>query len=181
MKRRQFFYWLGAGLFGIGETLGIDAFDRMAAAATILSRRNGSSGSGSSSSSGAGQRSAFNTGKAIDQSSNNTSYQQNYSNNFNMVPSGPIIDDDVDDPTNHGKTEPKRLARQGRPPSRWLRSLDAEELRKWLKTVNPAATGVNGMSYASHLIHHHLFVAEKIAGLTVDEQAKLHAAAHAGY
>ena len=38
-----------------------------------------------------------------------------------------------DDP---GQPNPWRRARYGRPPSRWLRSLYADELRIWLKTID---------------------------------------------
>jgi hypothetical protein len=74
-----------------------------------------------------------------------------------------------------------RIARHGRPPSKWLRSLNASELRIWLKTIDPPEAGVEGMTYWTHLTRDHFFDAGKIAGLTIDDQAKLHAAAHAGY
>ncbi len=76
---------------------------------------------------------------------------------------------------------PKFRARHGRPPSKWLRSLNAEELRIWLKTIDPPEAGVSGMTFWEHLTRDHSFSAEKIEGLTIDEQAKLHAAAHFGY
>ena len=76
---------------------------------------------------------------------------------------------------------PKRRARHGRPPSKWLRSLNAEELRIWLKTIDVPEAGVSGMTYWEHLTRDHSFDAAKIEGLTIDEQAKLHAAAHYGY
>ncbi len=81
----------------------------------------------------------------------------------------------------HGQPSPMRRARHGRPPSRWLRSLRAEELRIWLKTIDPPPAGVEGMTFWTHLTRDHSFDAEKIAGLNIDDQAKLHAAAHAGY
>lgn len=172
MKRRRFTYWLGAGLFGLGETLRIEAFDRLAAATMNFNRR----ATGSRSSSPAGSYGA--SGKAINYGQKPAA-QQNFS--YNTFPQVPVVDDDVDDPTNHGKTDPKRLARQGRPPSRWLRSLEAEELREWLKTVTPPETGVSGMTVWTHLTRDHLFDAEKIEGLKEIELAKLHSAAHAGY
>jgi hypothetical protein len=76
---------------------------------------------------------------------------------------------------------PNRRARHGRPPSKWLRSLNAEELRIWLKTIDPPEAGVSGMTFWEHLTRDHSFDASKIEGLTIDEQAKLHAAAHFGY
>ncbi len=75
----------------------------------------------------------------------------------------------------------KRKARHGRPPSKWLRSLNAEELRIWLKTIDAPEAGVSGMTYWEHLTRDHSFDPAKIEGLTIDEQAMLHAAAHFGY
>ena len=72
-------------------------------------------------------------------------------------------------------------ARHGRPPSKWLRSLHAEEIRIWLDTIEVPQAGVSGMTYWTHLTRDHLFDAARIEGLTVPEQAKLHAAAHYGY
>lgn len=80
-----------------------------------------------------------------------------------------------------GSPDPKRRARHGRPPSRWLRSLKADELRIWLKTIDPPEAGVSGMTYWTHLTRDHSFDADKLTGLTVAEQAQLHAAAHDGY
>jgi hypothetical protein len=74
-----------------------------------------------------------------------------------------------------------RRARHGRPPSRWLRSLKADELRVWLKKIDVPEAGVEGMTYWEHLTRDHAFNPTKIAGLNIDEQAKLHAAAHYGY
>lgn len=83
-----------------------------------------------------------------------------------------------DDP---GRPNAMRRARHGRPPSRWLRSLKADELRIWLKTIDVPEAGVEGMTFWEHLTRDHSFVPEKIEGLNEDEQAKLHAAAHYGY
>jgi hypothetical protein len=77
--------------------------------------------------------------------------------------------------------DPARRARHGRPPSKWLRSLEPDELRIWLKTIDVPAAGVEGMTYETHLTRDHFFDADKIAGLSIDEQARLHAAAHHGY
>jgi hypothetical protein len=79
------------------------------------------------------------------------------------------------------KPHPKRQARHGRPPSKWLRSLNADELRIWLKTIDVPEAGVSGMTYWEHLTRDHSFDPVKIEGLTEDEQAKLHGAAHYGY
>jgi hypothetical protein len=82
-----------------------------------------------------------------------------------------------------GEHEPseRRRARHGRPPSKWLRSLEADELCIWLKTIKVPEAGVEGMTFWEHLTRDHSFDPEKIEGLTIDEQAKLHAAAHYGY
>jgi hypothetical protein len=74
-----------------------------------------------------------------------------------------------------------RRARHGRPPSKWLRSLEADELRIWLRTIKVPEAGVEGMTFWEHLTRDHSFDPLKIEGLTIDEQAKLHAAAHHGY
>ena len=75
----------------------------------------------------------------------------------------------------------KRRSRHGRPPSKWLRSLNAEELSIWLTTIETHEAGVSGMTYFEHLTRDHSFDAEKIEGLTDEELAKLHGAAHFGY
>jgi len=72
-------------------------------------------------------------------------------------------------------------ARHGRPPSKWLRSLHADEIRIWLKTVRLPEAEVIGMTVWTHLTRDHQFKADHIKGLTEDEQNKLHAAAHFGY
>jgi hypothetical protein len=79
------------------------------------------------------------------------------------------------------KPHPQRKSRHGRPPSKWLRSLKADELRVWLKTIEVPEAGVSGMSFWEHLTRDHSFDPDRIEGLTIDEQAKLHAAAHYGY
>ena len=74
-----------------------------------------------------------------------------------------------------------RKARHGRPPSKWLRSLQANEIRTWLKTIEVPEAGVSGMTYWTHLTRDHSFDPTKIEGLDEIELAKLHAAAHFGY
>lgn len=96
----------------------------------------------------------------------------------------PELADDANDTSGQEKQhrpDKVRIARHGRPPSKWLRSLNASELRIWLKTIDPPEAGVEGMTYWTHLTRDHFFDPGKIAGLTIDEQAQLHAAAHAGY
>jgi hypothetical protein len=80
-----------------------------------------------------------------------------------------------------GQPDPIRKAHHGRPPSRWLRRLRAGEIRLWLRKITVSEAGVEGMSYFTHLTRDHYFEADRIRGLSVAEQAKLHAAAHAGY
>jgi hypothetical protein len=87
----------------------------------------------------------------------------------------PSLDFDEHEPSE------KRRARHGRPPSKWLRSLHAEELRIWLKTIDVPEADVVGMTYWEHLTRDHSFDPTHIEGLEIDEQAKLHAAAHYGY
>lgn len=81
----------------------------------------------------------------------------------------------------YGKPSRTRRARHGRPPSRWLRSLRADELSVWLTTIDVPEAGVEGMTYWQHLTRDHSFDPEKIEGLDEADQAKLHAAAHYGY
>jgi hypothetical protein len=83
----------------------------------------------------------------------------------------------------YAKHQPKEKLRNrhGRPPSKWLRSLTAGELRVWLRTIDVPEAGVSGMTYSEHLTRDHSFDAHHIEGLDEDEQAKLHAAAHFGY
>lgn len=75
----------------------------------------------------------------------------------------------------------KNRARHGRPPSKWLRSLNAEEISVWLKTIRVPEAGVSGMTVWTHLTRDHQFAEKRIKGLTESEQFKLHAAAHYGY
>lgn len=92
-----------------------------------------------------------------------------------------IVESEEPDEGEPGRPDEKRRARDGRPPSQWLRSLKAEELRVWLPTIDPPEAGVSGMTFWTHLTRDHSFDAENLKGLTIDEQAKLHAAAHDGY
>ena len=74
-----------------------------------------------------------------------------------------------------------RKGRHGRPPSEWLRSLYADEIRIWLRSIEVPDAGVSGMTVWTHLTRDHSFDPLRIAGLTEPEQFKLHAAAHYGY
>ncbi len=77
--------------------------------------------------------------------------------------------------------DPLIRARDGKPPSDWLTSLHAAELRTWLATIEPSEAGVSGMTYWVHLVRDHGFDPRHINGLTEDEFQILHSAAHEGY
>lgn len=80
-----------------------------------------------------------------------------------------------------GRPSTERRERHGRPPSRWLRSLQADELRIWLNTIDVPEAGVSGMTYFVHLTRDHSFDPATVESLNEEEQALLHAAAHYGY
>lgn len=77
--------------------------------------------------------------------------------------------------------DPDAQARDGRPPTDWLVSLRAGELRSWLPTIDVTEAGVSGMTCWVHLIRDHSFDPRMIEGLTAPELTLLHSAAHAGY
>lgn len=77
--------------------------------------------------------------------------------------------------------DPEIQRRDGRPPSDWLTSLTAEELRKWLITIEAPPATVSGMTFWVHLIRDHGFDPRRIDGLSEHEYSLLHAAAHHGY
>ncbi|MCR9294902.1 MAG: hypothetical protein NXI32_19460 [bacterium] len=79
------------------------------------------------------------------------------------------------------KPDPEIQLRDGRPPSDWLTSLNAEELRKWLVTIDAPPATVNGMTFWVHLIRDHSFDPRRIEGLSEHEFFLLHSAAHHGY
>ena len=56
-----------------------------------------------------------------------------------------------------GKPDAERRAREGRPPSKWLRSLNADEIRIWLKMIDVPPVGVSGMTFETHLTRDHSF------------------------
>lgn len=156
MQRRRFLFWVSLGMFQAGEALGINGLDRLAAATINVGRRRRTSAP-----------------------TNTKPAQVGSSSEATVAEEEPPLDEpDEGEP---GSTDPKRRARHGRPPSRWLRSLDVEELRIFLDKIDPPEAGVSGMTFWTHLTRDHFFEAEKIEGLTEPEQAKLHAAAHHGY
>ncbi len=85
------------------------------------------------------------------------------------------------DAESFGQVSVERRSQDGRPPSEWLRSMDADELRAWLADIEVPEAGVAGMTFWTHLTRDHMFRPLLIKGLTEAEQAKLHAAAHFGY
>lgn len=64
---------------------------------------------------------------------------------------------------------------------KWIRSLNAGELRVFLKTFKAPPAYVEGMTFTYHLTNHHNFKLSNIRGLTENELFKLHSAAHYGY
>lgn len=210
MRRRQFAFWMGFGLFNLGERLGIGGLDNLAAATMRLADE---------------PLEAVEPGDAVHwTSAENSNWRWFERENLingrwkltgittpinkytleryegrtgylddNLVPahlrsayepsSLEETSEDSDAPIEPAPhtPDPARKARHGRPPSKWLRSLNAEEIRVWLQTIDVPEAGVSGMTYWTHLTRDHSFDAKKIEGLSEDEQAKLHAAAHFGY
>ena len=80
-----------------------------------------------------------------------------------------------------GKPVPPKKRSTKKSNYKWIRRLNASELRIFLKTFKAPYVGVWGMSVAYHLTQHHNFVLLNIRGLTERELYKLHAAAHYGF
>ena len=207
MRRRRFVFWLGLGLFNLAEKLRADGLDKLAAvlmrAAEPATPKTPCSMPEHWTASENNTWSWFERENLINSRwkltgittpihkrtghpySGHTGYLDD-----SLVPArvrrgdqpsqaDAITDTAVED--DPGQPNAMRRARHGRPPSRWLRSLHADELRIWLKTIDVPEAGVSGMTFWEHLTRDHFFDPGRIAGLTVDEQAKLHAAAHHGY
>lgn len=209
MTRRKFAFWLGFGLFSLGERLRAEGLDRLAAKAMQVA--------------GPAKPKTRATEKATsavhwtaDEDDTWRWYERESWINGEWIQTGmttPIdkqtgerkaetggyLDDRLLPAAMRQATPPKeesaspdvqprqqlptakRRSRHGRPPSKWLRSLDADELRIWLTTIETHEAGVSGMTYFEHLTRDHSFEAEKIKGLTEEDLAKLHGAAHFGY
>jgi hypothetical protein len=206
MKRRRFLFWISFGLFGLAEKLHFNPLDRLAAAAMQLAD---DAPQTSSTDPPEHWSMAENnnwywyerenyTGKRWKVTGITTPISKTTGEPYtgrsgyldeSQVPvemrtgAQSIPDDDSSSPFEPAPFMPDatRQARHGRPPSRWLRSLNADELRIWLKTIDVPEAGVEGMTYWTHLTRDHFFNPRKIAGLALDDQAKLHAAAHFGY
>jgi hypothetical protein len=207
MKRRRFLFWMGLGLFNLSEKLHAAGLDELAAAvmktaepaaaikpsATPTHWTAAENGSwrwyerenlvdGKWKLTGITTPVNKQTGEPI---AGRSGYLAD-----SLVPAAVRGDDDEAADSNATgedaapvvhQPNPARRMRHGRPPSKWLRSLHADELRIWLKTIDVPEAGVEGMTYWVHLTRDHSFDPTRIAGLTIDEQAKLHAAAHHGY
>lgn len=204
--RRQFAFWITAGLFSLSERLGAEALDRLAAVAiecvertqdgqvrveqhrwsyredstwrwfereTLVEDAWGISG----------------RTRPVHRTTGEWAPEQEGYLDESLVPDAvrfgtrePLVFDDTDEiEEDCGEVSPERRAREGRPPSRWLRRLYAEELRLWLPTIDVPTASVSGMTVWTHLTRDHGFDAQRIEGLEEAELAKLHAAAHDGY
>lgn len=206
MIRRRFVFWLGLGLFGLGEKLRAGGLDELAAALMRGSEPTASTPPSTGEHWTVAQNRTWRwyereslvdgrwtpTGittpihkKTGQPYTGKTGYLDD-----NLVPAGMRLDHqegtaevatDTSDEHDPGQPAAARKARHGRPPSKWLRSLHADEIRIWLKTIDVPEAGVSGMTFWTHLTQDHSFDPDKIIGLTEEEQAKLHAAAHYGY
>lgn len=207
LTRRRFAFWVGFGLFNLGETLRADGLDALAAA--TMRAAEPSEPSTPQSTPEHWTAADNNTWRWFEREhlidgqwvlTGITTPINKETGELYTLKSGYLDESLVPDEVrlgrqdgntdvaadthferDHGKPSAARRTRHGRPPSRWLRSLDAEELRIWLKTIEVPEAGVSGMTFWTHLTRDHSFDPEKITGLTIPEQAKLHAAAHYGY
>jgi len=207
MLRRRFLFWVGFGLFSLGEKLRADGLDALAAAAM---RGSDPAAPGKPAEAPIHWRAASNSTwrwyereTLVDGQWTLTGITtpihkrtgQPYTGHSgyldeSLVPAEIRGGDSqaTDRAAAPAATEPgdgqpdaTRRAQHGRPPSKWLRSLRADELRIWLKTIDVPEAGVLGMTYWEHLTRDHSFDPKNIAGLSISEQAKLHGAAHYGY
>jgi hypothetical protein len=205
MTRRRFAFWIGLGLFSLANKLKVYGLDELAAA---LMDGAGSEG-GATATAGAVhwrladngvwrwyERERFIDGKwtlsgitsPVRMETGERTEGEGYLDESEVpeemrrsrAEGHPGVETVAEEFGEHVATD-KRRSRHGRPPSKWLRSLNAEELRIWLASIDPPEAGVSGMTFWEHLTRDHSFDPVKIEGLTIDEQAKLHAAAHHGY
>ncbi len=204
MKRRRFMFWVGFGLFNLAERLHADGLDELAAAAMKTAKPAARPvlpthwRASHNSEWHWYERETFIDGRwtlsgvttPVNKKTGEPYTGQKGYLDDSLVPDDVRVwEDESRDKDAIAATaeagdhqpDPTRRARHGRPPSKWLRSLHADELRIWLKTIDVPEAGVEGMTYWTHLTRDHFFDGDKIEGLTVNEQAKLHAAAHHGY
>ncbi|QDS94008.1 hypothetical protein FF011L_27850 [Roseimaritima multifibrata] len=106
-------------------------------------------------------------------------------NKIPKLPSHLLIDMEPSqyDPEKASERTPDPIiqGRDGKPPSEWLLSLTAEELRDWLQKAESPGAAVRGMTCWVHLVRDHGFDPRRIEGLSPDEFTLLHSAAHYGY
>src|SRR5262245_53544424 len=119
MQRRRFLFWASLGMFRLGEVLEIDGLDRLAAA-------------------------TINTAAARPSDFELRRTELGGPDQCEEEPAE-AVEEDEDDEGEPGSPEPQRRARHGRPPSKWLRSLCAEEIRIFLEKIDPPEAGVSGM------------------------------------
>ncbi len=206
MNRRQFAFWIGAGLFSLGERLRADSLDTLAAVVMQCSEKriDGKTcveqdrWSYHEDDSWRWFERETLEGGEWKFSGRTTPVHRQTGEHFTDEPghlAETLVPDEIRfgtyttephelpeyDEDDYGEASEVRHAREGRPPSKWLRSLYAEELRLWLPEIDVPEVGVSGMTVWTHLTRDHRFDAAKIAGLTDPELAKLHAAAHFGY
>lgn len=211
MNRRQFAFWIGATLFGLSERLGAQSLDKLAAVAMQCAERKSNGQvivqqhrwsyqedekwrwfERETLEGDAWQLTGRTT--PIHRRTGETYTGQTGYLDESMVPNEvryakqapakhyDFAEDELDDEDDdYGEVNERRRARDGRPPSRWLRSLYAEELRLWLPEIDVPEVGVSGMTVWTHLTRDHGFEAARIEGLNDIEMAKLHSVAHYGY
>ena len=202
VSRRRFAFWVSFGLFALGERFQVQAFDDLAANAmgdtktakglpehwTVAENELWRWYERENLVDGVWKLTGITT-PISKESGEPYAGQEGYLDE-KLVPIAVRLGTDNNDPKSvartgledaPGRPSEARRERHGRPPSRWLRSLKADELRIWLKTIDVPEAGVSGMTFWVHLTRDHSFDPEKIEGLDIDEQAKLHAAAHYGY
>ncbi len=206
-SRRKFAFWVGLGLFGLSERLRAGVLDDLAAAAMHATESNETSESQATPEHWSAAENSlwkwFERENFIDNrwqltgitTPINKQTGESYAGrsgylDASLVPTellaageSSIAADTIYQPDGPDEGQPaaERRARHGRPPSKWLRSLNADELRIWLKRTQVPEAGVSGMTFWTHLTRDHSFDPDRIDGLTIEEQAKLHAAAHYGY
>ena len=203
VTRRRFAFWIGFGLFSLGERLRAESLDALASAGMRLASHdpvsterwrpaeNGSwrwyerdlkvddewrlTGITTPVHKRTGERKTSVEGY-LDESLVPVSVKRKQ-----PTATGDTNEEEFEDEHDPGWPDPARRARHGRPPSRWLRSLNSEELSWWLDTIEAPEVGVSGMTFWEHLTRDHSFAEENLQGLLEEELAKLHAAAHYGY
>ena len=210
MTRRRFVFWVGLGMFGLAGKLRWDGLDKWAAAMMRATEPTPPTGAAATAAvtpvhwTVAGdptwqwyEREEFVAGQWQLTGSTAPIHRQtgaqkiagmDYLDDSFVPPEMRLIHAHINDSAvermldfaNH-RPSPERKGRHGRPPSEWLRSLYADEIRIWLRSIEVPDAGVSGMTVWTHLTRDHSFDPLRIAGLSEPEQFQLHAAAHYGY